>query len=178
MGTDKALLERDGQTQLARAAALLERHVERVFVSARADQAEEAERRRFDQIIDRYDDLGPIAGILSAMDAHPGVAWLVVACDLPNIDDATIAGLLEGRGGGRPFTAYTSSYDGLPEPLCAVYASASRSIIEGFVADGIVCPRKMLIRSDTELLLQPHPDALDNVNRPEDLAKGNVKVAS
>ena len=170
MGSDKALLMRDGETQLARAVALLERHVERVFVSTRSDQAEEDERKKFAQIVDRYDDMGPIAGVLSAMDEYPEVAWLVVACDLPNLDDATISDLLDGHSVRRPFTAFTSSYDGLPEPLCAIYGVGARKLMDELVAQGINCPRKMLIRSDTELLEQPHPQALDNVNTPEDLA--------
>ncbi len=178
MGRDKALLEKDGQTQLARTVALLERHVERVFVSARCEQADEPERRKFEQIVDCYDDLGPVAGILSAMDAHPRVAWLVVACDLPNVDDATIAALLDGRTGSHPFTAYTSSYDGLPEPLCAIYGSGSAAAIRSHVDAGLKCPRKMLIRSDTELLKQPHPQALDNVNTPEDLARASAGRAT
>ena len=170
MGTDKALLQRDGQTQLARTVALLEGQLERVFVSARADQAGDAERSRYAQIVDRHDDLGPVAGILSAMEAHPDIAWLVVACDLPNVDAATLGELLAERDPGKPFTAYQSSYDGLPEPLCAIYEPASRPLVEAFLADGIKCPRKMLIRSDTRLLRQANPSALDNVNTPEDLA--------
>ncbi len=38
MGRDKALLERDGQSQLAFIVALLEPQVERVFVSTRDEQ--------------------------------------------------------------------------------------------------------------------------------------------
>ena len=141
MGSDKALLMRDGETQLARAVALLERHVERVFVSTRSDQTEEDERQKFAQIVDRYDDMGPIAGVLSAMDEYPDVAWLVIACDLPNIDDATITDLLDGHTVRRPFTAFTSSYDGLPEPLCAIYRSGSNVTIRAFVDDGMISNR-------------------------------------
>lgn len=177
MGSDKALLTRNGETQLARAVALLQRHVERVFVSTREDQADDGERRKFEQIVDRYDDMGPVAGILSAMDKNPDVAWLVVACDLPNIDDVTITDLLDRHTKTHPFTAYSSSYDNLPEPLCAIYGIGSRSIIDAFVADGIHCPRKMLIRSDTQLLQQAHADALDNINTPEDLANSTIGAA-
>ena len=177
MGRDKALLDRGGQSQLAFAVELLADCVGRAFVSTRADQAGESERGQFEQIVDRYDELGPLAGILSAMEEHPDVDWLVVACDLPNVDDATIRGLLDQRSGMQPFTAYTSSYDGLPEPLCAIYGRDSRPIIAALVEEGLKCPRKMLIRSDTELLEQPHPAALDNVNTPEDLAKGRAGTA-
>ena len=177
MGSDKALLVRDGETQLARAVALLQRHVAQVFVSTRADQANDDESRKFEQIIDRYDDMGPLAGILSAMDKNADVAWLVVACDLPNIDDVTISDLLDRHTNTHPFTAYSSSYDSLPEPLCAIYGMGSRSIVDAFVADGIHCPRKILIRSATQLLQQPHADALDNINTPEDLANSTIGIA-
>lgn len=177
MGSDKALLVRDGETQLARAVALLQRHVERVFVSTRPDQVDDDERGKFEQIVDRYSDMGPVAGILSAMDENADVAWLVVACDLPNIDDDTISGLLDRHAETHPFTAYSSSYDDLPEPLCAIYGIGSRSIVDAFVADGIHCPRKILIRSDTQLLVQPRADALDNINTPEDLANSTIGIA-
>ena len=88
MGQDKALLLRDGKSQLAHIAALLEDVTDRVFVSTRSEQQGEVERSRFAQIVDRYKDIGPIAGILSAMDEYPEVDWLIVACDLPNIDTA------------------------------------------------------------------------------------------
>ena len=169
MGRDKAGLSRGGQSQLAYVVSVLEPLVDRVFVSTREDQQDEKERSRFDQIVDRYEDMGPVAGILTAMDEYPDVDWLVVACDLPNIDASTVSYLLRHRSPDRPFSAYRSSQDGLPEPLCAVYASGSADIVRGFVADGIHCPRKILIRSDTQLLEQPDPNSLHNVNTPEDL---------
>ncbi|MCH7829270.1 MAG: molybdenum cofactor guanylyltransferase [Proteobacteria bacterium] len=169
MGRDKALLQRSGQSQLAYIAELLNACVERVFVSTRADQKGDAERSRYDLIVDRYDNLGPVAGILSALEEYPEVDWLVVACDLPNIDPQTLASLLRERDSEQPFTAYTSSHDGLPEPLCAVYHSGCGDIIRKFIDDGVNCPRKILMRSDTHLLEQANPHSLDNVNTPADL---------
>lgn len=178
MGRDKALLERDGQSQLAYVMAVLEPLLERVFVSTRAAQKDEPERRQFAQIIDRYDDMGPLAGILSAMDEHPEVDWLVVACDLPNIGAETIRHLLAKRSGEHAFSAYVSSHDGLPEPLCAIYRSESAETIRAFADEGIHCPRKILIRSDTFLIEQLDPASLDNVNTPDDLADSVLEVAS
>lgn len=178
MGTDKALLVRDGQSQLAHIAGLLDDVTDRVFVSAKRQQQDEPERSRFATITDRYDDIGPIAGVLSAMHEHPDVDWLVVACDLPNIDAATLEFLLENRDTDKPFSAFESSYDGLPEPLCAVYAASSSPIIRQFVDDGMICPRKMLIRSDTQLLQQPIASALDNINTPDDLADSILEAGS
>jgi molybdopterin-guanine dinucleotide biosynthesis protein A len=178
MGSDKALLMHDGQSQLSLAVAMLSRALPKVFVSARKDQVDEAERRKFEQIVDRYDDMGPVAGILSALESDATVSWLVLACDLPNVDNDTIAELIAAHTGEHPFTAYKSSHDGLPEPLCAIFSAGSRPIVESFVAEGIVCPRKMLIRSDTLLLEQANPASLDNMNTPEDLEGTGVRFAS
>lgn len=178
MGRDKALLIRDGRSQLAHIAALLEGITERVYVSSRQEQQDDPERSRFENIVDRYAGIGPVAGILSAMDAHPDINWLVVACDLPNINATTLSFLLEKSDPKQLFTAFKSNYDGLPEPLCALYRSGSDAIIRRFVEDGIVCPRKILIRSDTQLLEQPDPAALDNINTPDDLAGSVLEAAS
>jgi molybdopterin-guanine dinucleotide biosynthesis protein A len=177
MGSDKALLMQDGQSQLSLAVALLSRALPKVYVSTRKDQADDVERSKYEQIVDRYDDMGPAAGILSALESDASVSWLVLACDLPNMDDDTIAALIAAHSGEHPFTAYKSSHDGLPEPLCAIYSPDSRPIVEAYVADGLVCPRKMLIRSNTLLLEQSNPTSLDNMNTPADLEDTGVRIA-
>ena len=178
MGQDKALLDHSGQSQLAYSVAILERCVDRVFVSTRPDQTNERERSRFERIVDRYDELGPVAGILSAFSEYPDVDWLVLACDLPNIDEATIRQLLQESDDKYPFTAYASSFDGLPEPLCALYRAGAADIVQGFVDAGLNCPRKMLMRSNTQLLKQANPRALDNVNTPDDLQNSPLQAGA
>ena len=178
LGHDKALLRRDGRSQLENLSRAMASVTAKVFVSARSDQSDEPERSRFPQIVDRYADLGPVAGILSAMEEHPRADWLVVACDLPNVDETTLRYLVAHRSATKPFTAFRSAHDGLPEPLCAIYRAAGQATVRGFVDAGVVCPRKILIRSDAELLEQPDPSALDNVNTPDDLAKSRLKAAS
>lgn len=171
MGRDKALLDRDGESQLGYAVRLLGELTQQTFVSARPEQAAEPERARYPLIIDAWDGIGPVAGILSALAEKPGTAWLVLACDLPNVTPQTLADLVAGRDPARPFTAYRSVHNGLPEPLCAIVEPCARAIIEAFVAEGIHCPRKMMIRSDTQLLTQSDENALDNINTPEDLER-------
>ena len=178
MGSDKAALVSDGQTQLERTVGLLRRHVDDVYVSASREQAGDPVREAFPRIVDRYEDLGPVAGILSAMDEFPSRAWLVLACDLPNIDDGTIDFLLRNASAGHVATAYTSVVDGLPEPLCAIYRPSMRLHLDRFVAEGIKCPRKMLINSPAHFLEQPTPGALHNVNTPADLAGTGIDTGS
>ena len=170
MGADKAALRVAGRTQLEQAMALLAPRVARAFVSVRADQRAEPLRAAFEQIEDSRENLGPIAGILAALEGHPGHAWLVLACDLPLLDGATLDRLVRSRAPTRLATAFRSSHDRLPEPLCAVYEPASGAALAAYVAAGGNCPRKFLMSADVELLDEPNPRALDNANTPEEYA--------
>ncbi len=176
MGRDKALIERGGKSLLEHAFRLVDAVTDGARVSVRADQVLDPERQRFPQVVDRYADIGPLAGILAALQTVPSADWLVVACDLPNLDRATLEYLLAAAPPGAPLTAYRSTVDGLPEPLCALYRSGSGALIEPFVAKGVVCPRKILIRNDAVLLDLPASDALANLNTPEDLAASSLRA--
>lgn len=168
MQSDKAALSYHGRSQLEWAVALVEPHVQRVFVSVRADQVDDPVRSRFAQIVDEQPNLGPIAGILAAQGRYPRVAWLVVACDLPYLDQTTLTHLIRARQPQRQATAYRSSYNALPEPLCAIFEPTTREPLSAYVGGGKDCPRKFLINADVCLLDQPHPHALENVNTPDE----------
>jgi molybdopterin-guanine dinucleotide biosynthesis protein A len=100
----------------------------------------------------------------------------VVACDLPFLDDALIADLIARRG-SHSITAYRSSHDGLPEPLCAIYEPSTREDILTAIEAGRNCPRKFIITTGVPLLELPHASALDNVNTPEELTGAAGRLA-
>lgn len=172
MNRDKAALVYPGachgKPQLLRAFELLQGLCEQTFISVRAGQTDEPLRAGLPQIVDRLDNKGPIAGIHAAQTLHPQAAWLVLACDLPFLDRATLEHLLAGRGQQRIATAYRSSQDGLPEPLCAIYEPHSREAMAAYIDSGGVCPRKFLAAADVCLLDQPDPHALDNINTADE----------
>jgi len=95
----------------------------------------------------------------------------VLACDLPLLEETTLTDLLAARDPGRAATAYASSFDGLPEPLCAIWEPASHALLSGRVGDGHICPRKALGKLDILLLPARADGALDNINTPEELAQ-------
>ena len=171
MHRDKASLQYRGKTQLDRTIELAKRHVARVFVSVRANQTLDPNRAQYPMIVDSVEGEGPIAGIRSALAAHPTTAWLVLACDLPFLSDAAIEALLQARDPKRLATAYISAHDGLPEPLCAIWESAAAPALADYQAGGGHCPRKFLIRHGARLLDPVDPRALDNVNTPEEYAE-------
>jgi molybdopterin-guanine dinucleotide biosynthesis protein A len=177
MRRDKAALEYHGKPQVRWAWELLEELTESAFVSVRRDQREEPLRVGLPQIVDQLERVGPIAGIVSALRSHPRHAFLVVACDLPFIGRQTLEHLLEHRDAARAATAYRSTHDGLPEPLCAIYEPAALASMEEFLAAGRDCPRKFLLRSNALILDQPDPRSLDNVNTPDEFADANRRLS-
>ena len=168
MQRDKAALEYEGESQLTRAARLLQRHVQQVFVSVRPAQAEDPLRNAWPMIIDTIEGEGPIVGIRSALSAHGDVAWLVIACDLPFLSDTTLAHLIASRQPEALATAYRSAHDNLPEPLCAIWEPASAAALADYQTNGGRCPRKFLIRSEAPLLDAVDAHALDNINTPQE----------
>ena len=176
MQRDKATLDFGGETQLARAVRLVRAHAPSTFVSVRPDQRAESERARWPQIVDRLTDVGPAAGILAALETRPVHAWLVVAVDLPLLDAATLLRLLALRDPAAIATAYRSSTDGLPEPLCAIWEPASLEPLKNYLAGGRNCPRKFLLTHAAHLIGLEHADALANVNTPADLAAARARA--
>src|SRR3989338_11195 len=122
MKRDKSLLQYHGKSQVEYCFELLSGHCQEVYLSNREEQSSLKEHRKLPQIHDKFIDIGPLGGILSAMLHKPDTAWLVLACDLPFIDHSLLAHLVAGRARDKYATAYTSAYHPEePEPLCAIY---------------------------------------------------------
>lgn len=178
MRTDKAVLSYGRRPQLEQAFELLTPRVNLAYVSVRADQTRERMRAACPQIVDGAAGSGPIAGIIAAQARHPDAAWLVLACDLPLLDGATLDQLIASRDAGRLATAFRSVSDGLPEPLCAIYEPASCGPILAHVAAGGHCPRKFLLANNVLLLDPVRAAALDNANTPLDFEAMRASLAT
>jgi len=178
MHRDKAALKYRGSSQLDRAFELAGRHVPEVFLSVRADQTLDPMRAQRRMIVDAIAGEGPIIGIRSALAAHPRVAWLVLACDLPFLSDEAVDYLLRKRDSAGFATAYRSAHDDLPEPLCAIWEPAAAAALAEYQAGGGHCPRKFLIRHAVPLLEPLDRRALDNVNTPEEYAQATAALES
>jgi len=169
MGHDKTALKIHPRTQVEHGISLLSTFCEAVYVSVRPEQDSDTRFQAWPRIQDLHPGSGPLGAIVSAQTYLPDVAWLVLACDLPFVNDQVLSHLLSHRDPDRAATCYRSTYDRLPEPLCAIYETASAAMIHDYFTNGCRCPRKALIDIDAYELDQPFPWALDNINTPEDL---------
>ena len=172
MGQDKSALDYHGAPQWQHLKHILaQAGIGEPYLSCRSGQADAFAPEPV--VVDSFLDLGPMGAILSAFREQPDVAWLVLACDLPLLDAGTIGYLLGQRQPSALATAFRQpgSAEGFPEPLVAIWEPRSYPVLLQFLAQGLSCPRKVLINNRTHLLDAPRPEALQNVNTPEERAE-------
>ncbi len=175
MGKDKGLIEYHGKAQREYMADLLNGFCETTFLSVRQGQSIPA--TNYSTIEDQFLGLGPFGAIASAFLKYPNHAWLVVACDLPLLDQTTLQHLVAHRNTSTIATAFNSPVNEFPEPLIAIWEPKSYPILLQFLTQGYSCPRKVLINSDVHLLDAPNGEKLMNVNHPEELEKARTLIS-
>ncbi len=163
MGTDKGLLDYFGKSQRIYSMEMLEKLNLKAFLSVRKEQ-----RIDHNNIIeDKFLGLGPFGAICSAFQYDPNKAWLVLATDLPYADEKLIRLLMKERDSSKVATALKGKNKKFPEPLIAIWEPRAYPIMLQFLAQGISCPRKVLINSDVKLV-EVDDDFITNVNTPEE----------
>ncbi|WP_226930051.1 NTP transferase domain-containing protein [Hymenobacter siberiensis] len=175
MQTDKGALHYHNLDQRQHTAALLAEFCPDVCVSVRPDQAAGLPVG-LTALPDTFLNLGPLGGILSAFQADPNAAWLVLACDLPFLTRETLEHLVTNRQPARMATSFRSPFDEFPEPLVSIWEPRSYGQLLRFLSLGYSCPRKALINSDIELLNPPAPGELRNVNTPAERAAATQEL--
>lgn len=170
MGQDKGAINLHGKSQRYYVADLLKNLTGNVFISCRTEQQSDIDPD-YQTLADTFTGLGPFGAILSAFREDPDSAWLVIACDLPLLDAATLEYLIANRDPSAMATAFVNPYDGFPEPLITIWEPKSYPVLLSFLSQGYSCPRKVLINNDCKLLQAPDTAVLTNVNTPQDLEK-------
>ena len=173
MGHDKGLITYYQKPQQEHVYELIDAFCDTTFLSIRTDQTLDNDLAT---IKDAFVGLGPFGAILSAFKEYPNHAWLVVACDLPLLNEASISTLLENRNPSKIATAFLNPATGFPDPLVTIWEPKSYPILYQFLAQGYSCPRKVLINSDIELVDLPDPSILKNVNNPEELEEARRAI--
>ncbi|MFN3850969.1 MAG: NTP transferase domain-containing protein [Spirosomataceae bacterium] len=167
MGQDKSLLDYHGKTQREYLCELLKRYCTEVYFSCRADQSEQISKSK---IID-YQEIGPIGGILSAFDFDDTTDWLIVACDMPLVNEGVIQELINHFEASDKTTAFLNPENNFPEPLLTIYRRGSRIPIKSFIESQQKSPMYYLKSIDIQLVKSDEYSFLKNINTPEDYKK-------
>lgn len=201
LGRDKASEVLAGRTLLQRAVdACADVASDFVIVRARGQALPAVDAQaEIDVVEDAYPETGPLGGIYTGLSAIAKAAAnrgetaagdstagsaathaLVVACDMPMLQPTLLRQLARLAPG---HDAVVPIRDGLPEPLCAVYAmgcaEAARSLLErgayrvGGLLDVI---DELMVPEEAWRAFDPDGLSFLNVNREEDLVRARALI--
>ena len=165
MGRDKGSINYHGMSQIDFLSQFLIKFVERTYISCHPDRIPVT---KHEVLPDTFLNLGPYGGVLSAFRHDPDSAWLVVACDIPMLDESVITHLINERDPNKVATCIHDPSTGLPEPLITIWEPRAYPILLHFLSQGISCLRKTLIHTDVKQIDIDRPEVLMNVNTPEE----------
>lgn len=162
MGIDKSTIEYHGQSQLDYLHELLSKRCKKTFVSIANDT--DGLSHEYPVVKDSFLGLGAYGGILSAFQKYPNAAWLVVAIDMPNINENSLDYLLGKRNTAKVATAFLNPATNFPDPLLTIFEPKSYAMLLHYLSLGYACPRKMLINENVEVIEQSQENLLLNIN--------------
>jgi molybdopterin-guanine dinucleotide biosynthesis protein A len=142
MGRDKALLGLDGRPLIEHALAKLRTlGFSPRIIGSRPDLA------RFAPIIaDNYSQVGPLGGIEAALTASDAEQNLFLAVDLPWLPVDFLHWMME-RANYTDALATVPRFQGLPQPLCAVYSRAMLPHVKAALVEGDAKVRRAVERA-------------------------------
>ncbi len=172
MGESKEQIQYHGIAQVDFLMNLGKKKNLEVFVS----KAASTEQKNSFEILDFMEANGPIVGILSAMRKHRERAFLVVACDMPFIDDTAIETLIDNRDHRAFATCFMNSEKGWNEPLFAIWEPRSFGALWSALGNDFKCPRKLLSQLRVKTIISMHQEWLLNANNQEDKQEALKKI--
>ncbi len=124
-------------------------------------------------IVDRWPQRGPLAGLLSALDAVATPYVIAIAADLPFVEAGLVRDLIAGHQDGDE--AVIPEHDGKVEPLCALYARDAL-LREGPISlrDSNGAVRAMLSRMNARRMPMS-PQIFLNINTRDDWDRAFVR---
>lgn len=131
---------------------------------------------------DLYPETGPLGGLYTGLQAIETPYALALACDTPLLSPGLLAALLSHVSG---YDVAAPSREGLPEPLCAVYARECAPAAQARLERGAY--KLTALFEDLIALLLPEPEwsrfdpqglSFLNINREADLARATALLTT
>jgi len=177
MGSDKAFLEFNGRTLLARALDLLQRLTPEVYIVGPA-----AKFAACGPVIeDIYTGRGPLAAIHAALSSSPTELNLMLAVDLPFVTASLLRFIVECAQAADAMVTVPRIAGGY-QPLCAVYRRDFGSLAQAALESGhnkidaLFSAAKTRVLEESELRRFAFEAGMfENLNTPEDLRRAAEK---
>ncbi len=170
MGAAKHTLRDDqGFTWLERTVNILAQYTENIAISGDGDVPESL--CHLTRISDVPGVSGPLTGLLSAMRWQPTLSWLLVACDMPNINEKALRWLKQQRFAGAWAVQPKKEMRGYVEPLLGLYDFRCASLCEELVRSGSFRLGTLSKKNNVKNPIIPETlrKSWNNINTPDEL---------
>lgn len=167
MGTDKSLLFWNGLKYYEHVNNILKEFCEEIYISCRSVQKANYE---LPVIADKYEDRGPMAGIVSCLEQLAGHTLLTLPCDMPLLDPEILKKMIllnEGNIDG----VFIKDATGRIEPMIGLYNPSIFDNLSAYFHSGQDSLYRFIESAVNVSYLQLKNDQLTNVNTPEDHLK-------
>ena len=131
MGTDKSLINYHGILQRYYVHAMLQPFCEKVFLSCSKEQSKTIPGN-YNVLVDstQYENIGPMAALLTAFDAYTNASFLAIGCDYPFIRKEDLKMLIESRNENSMAVSYYNKESSIAEPLLTIYENKSFELMK------------------------------------------------
>jgi molybdopterin-guanine dinucleotide biosynthesis protein A len=168
MGTDKSQLVYHGKPQSDYVYDMMMPFCDEVFLSCNRDQVWCIESgRKVITDLPEYENIGPMAALLSAFHHGPQHNWLVIGCDYPLMNGPVLEHFLKNIKNEMPATAFYNAA-GRYEPLLAYYKNTCGPLLTACFERGVYALQSFLRDVDAGKYFPEHEQVLRSVDTFED----------
>lgn len=129
-GKDKGMCQLGDKPMIQYSIDTLQKIFNRIIISS---NDKEYAKLGFLTVEDQIKDIGPIGGILAALDLSETEDNMIISCDMPLISPELISYIYENR---EKSLATTPVFDKFPEPLCSYFNKNALPKIKSFISSG------------------------------------------
>jgi molybdopterin-guanine dinucleotide biosynthesis protein A len=177
MGTDKSLIDYHGKPQRYYVYEMLEWICDKVFISCNSAQVSTI-NTSYAMLTDlpQYENIGPMAALLTAFNYYPNQDFLIVGCDYPYLTTKDLKEFSRSLDQEKIASAFYNQKNSMYEPLLGWYSQKSKSVIQRMYGNNEFSLQHFLVENEAEKYQPVRPKNLVSVDTPEDcqLAKESI----
>lgn len=164
MKADKAFIIYHEKSQWAHVSAMLFHFCETLFLSLNEKQSQQIDSS-VDKIMDNsnYENAGPLTGLLSVLEKHPGNALFVVGCDYPYLQRSDLLQLFNERDEDKDAVCFLND-EHFAEPLIAIYELSCFKKLQRFYKEGGRSLQQFLKQINTKFIAAKNPQCLTSID--------------
>jgi len=170
MGFDKSMIAYHEEAQWLYMHNILATVCDKVLISCNASQARQfGTGYEISPDSGGYQNIGPVAAILTAFSQYPGNDFLAVGCDYPFVSGRHLRSFLQSSKDSQIAAAFYNVEENLYEPLLALYTSKAGPLLLSLFEQGRHSLQHFLRTVNARKYFPVEKEISKSIDTPEDL---------